>query len=203
MRVRGILFCSIIFLMAVLVCNSQVNPQQATVHIILVNADGRDLGVGTVESFQEETEGSQDLRTRFKGNSAANIPFGIYQLKVFTKGFSTATRKILVRQSEIWVVAQLNFSEENGPLRYIISGSIQGVPSTNNLWIRAQGLYSDLIADTRVNDTGNFELAGIPQGIYILTTRRGNSVLDIRSFTVPPPEQKHGTTVRIRVKIKE
>jgi hypothetical protein len=203
MHVRRLLFSCVGFLIAVLTCNSQVNPQRATVHIVLVDAGGRDLGAGTVESFQEETKGAQDLRTRFKDNAASNIPFGIYKLKVFTTGFYTATRRILVRQSQVWVVAQLDVGEENGPLPYNISGSVQGVSSTKDLWVRAQGLYSDVIADTRVSDTGNFELAGAPQGIYVLTTRRGNSVLDIRSLTVPPPEQKHGTTVRIRVEIKE
>jgi hypothetical protein len=174
------------------------------VHIVLVDISGHDLGIATVTSFQQKTTAAPELRSSFKDNTASGISFGTYNLRVFTKGYFSADRSILVHQSEVWVVVQLDVGEENGPLPYRITGTVQGLPSSEtNLWLRAQGLYSSVIADTRADRSGNFELAGLPSGIYILSTRRGNSILDIRSVVVPPPEQKHGTTVQIRVKIKE
>jgi len=204
MRTRQIKLSFLYFVIGLLTINAQqVSSRMATVHIILLNSQGDDVGIGTVASFQEENEGSKDLRSRFKDNNASSIPFGTYHLRVFTKGYSSAYRTVSVHQREVWVVVQLNVGQEDGPLFFTISGTIQGLsPSNKQLWIRAQGLYSSVIADTRVDRSGNFELAGLPAGIYILSTRRDNSVLDIRSVVVPPPEQKQGTTVQVRIKIK-
>jgi hypothetical protein len=191
-------------LIASLICESQPNTRLATVHIVLVDSRGDDLGIGTISSFQEQTEGSPEFRSRFTGNAASDIPFGTYHLRAFANHYSSVDRTVLVRQKDVWIVAQLNVSEENGPTRYTIAGSIQAVPPvTHDLWARAQGLYSDVIADTRVERTGKFQIAGLPSGIYILSTRQGNRILDIRSMTLPPPGYKEGTPIQVLVTIKQ
>lgn len=204
MQTRRIILCFLGLLIASLTCASQqAGKRSAMVHIILVSLRGDDLGTGTVASFKEENDGSRDLAPRFNNNTASNVPFGTYHLRAFKKGFSSSYRTVSVHQSEVWVVVQLNVGVENGPLPYTVSGTVEWLrPPMDNLWVRAQGLYSEVIADTRVEENGNFQLAGLPAGIYILSTRQGNRVLDIRSVAVPPPEQKEGTVVPVLIKVK-
>src|SRR5580698_3620417 len=188
--VQVVLASSLAFLNA---SGRQPAERLATVHVILVSWQGKDLGVGTVLHFIEPNEGAKDLATAFRNNAASNVPFGEYKLRISKKYFDSIERTIPVYQNEVWAVVQLRVGEENGPLHYTLSGRVEGLGTVKGpVWIRAQGLYSEIIADTQMTTTGNFQIAGIPAGIYLVSTREENHVLDMRSVSVPPPEQKAG-----------
>src|ERR1700686_864078 len=135
---RRMELCALVFLMTGLTCKTQSDLRTAIVHIVLVDTLGRDLGIAAVTSFQQKTTAAPELRSRFKDNTASNIPFGVYHLRTFRENFYSVDRTVLVHQREVRVVAQLDVGEENGPLPYTIAGIIKALPlSKGHLWVRA------------------------------------------------------------------
>ena len=173
----------------------------ATVHLKFVSFRGDDLGIGIVTLFDDES--SKRFAYRFGDNEARNIPYGTYHLQAHKLYFSQIDRTILVYQKDVWAVVQLNVDEENGSLHYRLQGRVTGWPSDEkHLWIRAQGLYSGMIADTQTTIDGQFEIAGLPSGTYILTTYHDTRTLDTRSILIPPKEQTNGVVVPVEIKLR-
>jgi hypothetical protein len=144
-------------LVVILPANGGQSPRVATVHVILVNFYGIDVGTGSVSHFIEDNEGSKDLASTFENNTAFNVPFGKYHLRVFKENYYSTDRTVQVNQNELWVVVQLRVGEEDGPFLYTVSGRVEGLSSSRGaIWIRAQGLYSEIIADTRATKRGSF-----------------------------------------------
>ena len=183
-----------------LIASSQMpETRTATVHIKLVDFRGDDLGDGTVEVFKD-VYGSKNLASRFTANQAKNVLFGTYRIRVYKKLFSASERTILVNQPDVWAVIQLYVSEENGPLTYTVAGKVVGSSSNTPVWIRATGLYSSIIADTRTKEDGTFQFE-LPGGVYVVTTWSGTHVLDTRTFTLPA-QQQNGVIVPIEIKVQ-
>lgn len=199
-----ILLCVSIFAFVQVFCLGQKSEQsRATVQIILVDAGGNDIGIGTVTRFQEETEG-KNISNLFKGNIASQIPFGKYNLRVYQRGFYSANRTVIVHQANVSVVVQLDLGAEGGPQSYVISGEVvSNKPNVDKLWIRCQGLYSGVTVDTRTDETGKFQLAGIPAGAYIFSTRREQHVLNLKIITIPPESHDWSELVPVIIKIEE
>jgi len=187
--IRLILYVSV-FVLSCSPAFSQQPSETATVHLKFVDSRGEDLGVGTVTLFQDGN--AANFAGRFKNNVAADVPFGSYHLKAFQQNFYTAERITRVYQREVWAVIQLTIGQEGGPLLYHLAGTLtSSASSPGHFWIRAQGLYSDVIVDGQADKDGKFEIAGLPAGTYILSTRDGeNRILNIRSIIVPPEGQK-------------
>jgi len=172
----------------------------ATVHLKLVDFRGEDLGDGTVEIFRDAFgESKKNLASRFTANTAQNVLFGTYRIRVYKKQFSFAERTILVNQPNVWAVMQLYVGEENGPLKYTIAGKVVGSAPNSPVWIRATGLYSSIIADTQMRKDGTFQLV-LPYGVYVITTRSGTHAMDTRTVTVPT-EDHTGLTVPLEIKL--
>jgi hypothetical protein len=186
---------------ALLMCplTSGEQPRRtATVHLRFVDYRGNDPGIGVVTQFDDES--SKKFAYRFGDNVARNIPFGTYHLQAHKLLFAHTDRTIPAYQRNVWAVIQLNVDEENGPLRYRLEGTVTGLPSeTDHFWVRAHCLYSGVIADTQTK-SGRFEIAGLPAGAYILTTRQGSRVLNTRNVLVPQQEQKSGVVVPVVIK---
>jgi hypothetical protein len=171
----------------------------ATVHLKLVDFRGEDLGDGTVQVFKEEY-GSKNLASRFSTNTARNVLFGTYHLRIHKVGFFPSERTILVNQPNVWAVIQLYVSEENRPLTYTVAGKVVGSASNSPVWIRATGLYSSIIADTQMSEDGTFQL-NLPYGVYVVTTRSGTHVMDTRTVAVAP-EHQTGLIVPLEMKLQ-
>jgi len=167
------------------VCWCQEESRSATVRIRILNCLGGDLGrakVAAFRSFQSE----RDFAQRFRGDSAVGIPFGMYHLRAYTTGFRSADRDVPVFQSEVWVVMELVLGMEGMPERYRLSGAVRNSePSGEEVWLRLAGLYSGVLMDAKANYAGDFTMAGIPTGSYILATIQGKRVLDTRPVQVP------------------
>jgi hypothetical protein len=185
-----------------LLTSGQSPDQTATVHLSFVDFRGRDLGIAIVTLFNDES--SRKFAYRFGDNTARNIPFGTYHLTADKLYYAHVDRTIPVYQKDVLAVIQLNIDEEGGPLRYRLQGEVSGWPSEKGrLWIRAQGLYSGVIADTQTESDGKFEIAGLPYGTYIVSTRQDARVLDIRSVLIPSEgkEQTGGVIVPILIEL--
>jgi hypothetical protein len=195
----------------------QSNDPTAIVHLKFVDLFGKDLrefGEGKVALF--EATDSRNFARSFAHNTAKGIPFGVYRLRARLNCVYPARNSkdkacyvfyhtdyiVNVFQREVWVVVQLDAAIEDGPLRYQIAGTVTGVPDCSGIWIRAQGLLSSMVADAPCGIDGKFEIGGLPFGTYLLTTRQGDRILDLRSIQVPPKGQEHSPSVVVPVEIK-
>jgi hypothetical protein len=174
---------------------SQREQERATIHLRIVGLAAVDLGEAKVEIFKSES-GGRDLAARFKGNTALGVPFGIYKLRVYTRGFWSAEREVRVFQPEVWVVIQLEIGmtrREGGLRTFELSGSVKNMTyESEPIWLRLAGVHSGVTLDARVSTLGDFKMAGIPQGLYVLVTTQGDRILDTRPIQIP-------VTVRIEI----
>ena len=69
----------LVFFLLPITSAGQQQAKKATVHIVVVDGFGRDLGEARVASF--ERYGGQDLAKLFRENTAKNIPYGVYQVR--------------------------------------------------------------------------------------------------------------------------
>ena len=175
------------------VCGAgQQQTRQATVHLVVVDGFGRDLGEAKVSSFTDDT--GKNLAVRFHDNTAKDVPYGVYQVRAYEVGYFTGQVTAQVFQPDVWVVMGLQVGEE-GPIfpapRLAITGTIKNIdPAEQPVYIRLAAVYSDFIMDTRValDHSGAFTLAGvIPNGKYVLITIGRTKILDTRLIDVEFP----------------
>jgi hypothetical protein len=200
-RKRAWRCCPLVLTLFCLIASGQMaETRTATVHLKLVDFRGEDLGNGTVQVFRDaHDESKKNLASQFSANTAQNVVFGTYLIRVYKKSFSASERTILVNQPNVWAVIQLYVGEENGPLTYTVAGKVVGSSSTGDpVWIRATGLYSSIIADTQMSKDGTFQFE-LPGGAYVVTTRSGTHVMDTRTIALP---SQHQTGVIVPLEIK-
>jgi hypothetical protein len=174
--------------------DQQQRSEKATVHIVVVDGFGDDLGEAVVTSFRDFGTG-QDLAGRFHENTATGIPYNVYQIRVHQVGFFTAQVTAQVFQPDVWVVIGLRYGEELPAFpaaRLQLSGSIKNLDlGEEPVYLKLVGVYSDFIMESRVEATGHsgtFTLAGvIPDGKYILMTLGRTKILDVRQLDVKVP----------------
>jgi hypothetical protein len=176
------------------VCGAgQQQTRQATVHLVVVDGFGRDLGEAKVSSFTDVDTG-KNLAERFHDNTATGVPYGIYTVHAREVGYFTGEVTAQVFQPNVWVVVGLRYGEEL-PIfpapRLQIPGTVKNIdPSEQPVYVRLAAVYSDFIMDTRValDHSGSFTLAGvIPDGKYVLITIGRTKVLDFRLIDVQRP----------------
>lgn len=175
----------VVFLLLLLCSSGQGQPQKATVHIRIVDSSGQDLGEPKLTLFRSKSD-RQDFASRFRQGSATGLPFGIYKVRVHTQGFWSTEREVRVFQPDVWAVLSLDLGIEGGPLKYNLSGSIRNLPSVEEpAWLRLSGVYSAVVIDGKASATGDFSMAGTPQGLYVLIVTQDRKVLDVRIVQVP------------------
>jgi hypothetical protein len=182
------------FFLQVSGAGQEQRAEKATVHIVVVDGFGDDLGEANVASFKDSDTG-QDLAGRFHENTATGIPYNVYQIRVHQVGFFTAEVTAQVFQPDVWVVIGLRYGEELPVFpaaRLQLSGTIKNLDSGEQpVYLKLVGVYSDFIMETRVEATGHsgtFTLAGvIPDGKYILITLGRTKMLDVRQLDVAFP----------------
>lgn len=170
---------------------------KATVHIVVVDGFGRDLGEAKVDSFKN-TDSGQDFSRHFRGNVSKDIPYSVYQVRVHISGYFSGQVTAQVFQPDVWVVVGLRYGEEL-PIypapRLQLTGAVKNIdPGEQPVYIRLVAVYSNFMMDTRVNvlgRSGTFTLAGvIPDGEYILLTIGRTRVLDVRQLKVAFPAKE-------------
>jgi len=169
---------------------------KAIVHIVLVDGFGRYLGEAKVASFKNMDSG-QDFSRYFQENTAKNIPYSVYQVRVHKTGYFSGQVTAQVFQPEVWVVVGLRYGEELPAYpapRLRLTGTVKNLdPSDQPVYMRLVGVYSDFMMDTRVNldQSRAFTFAGvIPDGAYILLTIGRTRVLDVRQLKVAFPAKE-------------
>lgn len=165
----------------------------STVRIVPVGISGTEIDVTSVkvESFKPQS-GAKDLAALFRGNPASGIPYGIYKVRMRVPGFWSGERELRVFQSEVRAVVALEIGtlqREGGLQTSSISGHVQNTNRTAGpLRIRLTGVYSSTIVDAEVKDSGEFRLAEVPNGRYVLVAIQHDKVLTVRAIDLPIKE---------------
>jgi len=163
------------------------SQKMATVHVRIVSFVGEDLGSPRIRRFQSLTTG-QDLASRFQNGAASNVPFGEYRIDASQTGFSSAQRNVSVYQNEVWVILGLDVgTNDGGPLPvHQVAGSIKNVGSQEpTIWLKLVSIHTGFIANGKVSDDGNFTIAGIPAGVYVLIAVQEAKVRAMKVVSVP------------------
>ena len=187
----------LVFFLVPIPSAGQQQAKKATVHIVVVDGFGRDLGEAKVVSFKDTAETGHDLARQFHKNGATGVPYSVYEVRVVKDGYFTAFVNAQVFQPDVWVVVALRYGEELPmfpAVRLQLSGTIKNLdPGEEPVYVRLMGVYPDFIIQTRVEvsgDSGSFTLAGvIPDGKYVLITIGRTKVLHIRVLDVKFPAQ--------------
>ena len=162
----------------------------AKVHLKIVAAlNGDDLGTARVTSFKSETDG-RDYAKQFRDNIASTIPYGVYRLRLYQDGFYTAEGQVVVAQPVVWVVMGLHVGSivsPEPPWPAELSGIIRNIPSGDDpVWVRLAGVHSTVVRDAKVDDSGNFLIAGLRRyDKAVLVVWSGAKILDFRTVTIP------------------
>ncbi len=183
-------------LVAIVLCPAlqQRQTETATIHVRIVDVRAHDVGEARIESFKQveffsSRKNRKDYASRFHQNTASDIPYGIYHLRVSARGFWSAERDVRVFQSDVRVVVQLELgmgSDEGGFVSYPVSGRVKNLlPSSEPVWVKLVGVYSGVNMETKVSSSGDFILNKVPQGGYVLITIRETKILDCRPVEVP------------------
>ncbi|MFI5057794.1 MAG: hypothetical protein ACHQLQ_06385 [Candidatus Acidiferrales bacterium] len=159
---------------------------RATLHVRVVDHSGRDVGRVTIVEFKSKG-GGRNLAGLFRGNDIVAVPFDVYHLRLYATGFYSAERDVPVFQSDVWVRVGLALGEEGGPLRFQLPGVVKTPKPKEGgeTWVRLSGVYSTFVMDAKVTDSGEFAIAGIPQGIYVVTTTQKDHIVDVRPVSIP------------------
>ncbi len=173
----------------------QRRQDKTTVYIVAVDGFGRDIGEIEVDSFKYE----EDFSKHFQRNTAKEIPYGEYKVRVHKTGYHSGEITAQVFQPVVWVVVGLipggTLRGEYTGARLQMTGTVRNIdPSEQPAYIRLAAVYSNFMMDSRVNvrdKSGTFTLAGvIPDGEYILLTIGRTRVLDMRQLKVAFPAKE-------------
>lgn len=190
----------VVFAFVVVLClsfsagGSAQDPERvAKVYLKIVVApngeDLDDLEPAKITFFKSKIDG-HDYARRFRGNVASDIPYGVYQLRLYQTGFASAEREVVVKQSEVWVVVGLHPGEISGdPWAYELFGTVRNIPSSDRpVWVRYVGVQSTLVGDAQVDGSGSFVIAGLRRDRGLLIVWSGKQILDVRPVDVPTDE---------------
>jgi hypothetical protein len=177
---------------------AQQLPSMATVHFVVMDGFGRDLGDAKVDSFKENSGAGKDFAKLFRNNLAKDIPYGVYEIRAYKTGYFTGQAMVQVFQPDVWVVVGLRAGEELPKFpapRMQLTGTVKNSdPGEEPVYLRLMAVYSDFMVDAKVTisgQSGTFTFAGIiPDGKYILITNGATRILDVRQLKLDFPAKE-------------
>src|SRR5262249_36018138 len=120
----------------------QRRQNKATVHIVVIDGFGRDLGEAKVDSFKNMDSG-QDFSRHFQENTAKDIPYSVYQVRVNVPAYFSGQVTAQVFQPVVWVVVGLRYGEE---LPIYPAPRLQLTGTVKNIDPGEQPVYTRLVA---------------------------------------------------------
>ena len=138
-----------------------------------------------VEDFRS-ISGGKSIADHFHGASASEIPYGIYVLRARVPGFWSNERLVRVFQPDVVAVIDLAVGVDGGPQNSAVSGRIRTAKrGPASIRARLCGTYGDTTIDTELNSSGEFSVAEVPNGSYILIIMSSDAVLKAQPIRVP------------------
>jgi hypothetical protein len=180
---------SVILIMGIISnLNQTANGQRkdlAKVEIIAYDTRGIRLGAPNVMTF--ESEHHENIASQFHMGTADNIPFGIYRIEAWLPAYSSEVRYVRVYQRRVTIVLGLNIGNELPVVAPTFSGRVVGLNSgkNNNVFAKLFGVFSNVSLESTINSDGEFEVAGVTDGQYILLIVNEKGVLASRVISMP------------------
>ncbi|HET8550844.1 MAG TPA: carboxypeptidase-like regulatory domain-containing protein [Bryobacteraceae bacterium] len=118
-------------------------------------------------------------RVLHKGSSEGRVEgvrFGIYRIRISAPGFYSTERDVRLQEPELILRAQLSLGEECGRQSSSLSGSISGLRTDRELWVKAIPLRGTGGAEAKVHG-GYFLISGLDAGEYLVVVLNDKSVL--------------------------
>lgn len=162
----------------------------ATVRIVPVYEDGTALSPQDleVERFASKYEGT-DLASHFKAATGSEIPYGVYRARIRMNGFWSVDRDLYISQPDVIAVTafDIGMGKNEGGLRTSdLKARLRGGDlASGAVLIRLSGVYSSMIMDAEVNQSGDFSLLAVPDGQYTLSITQNGKVLSVQSVALP------------------
>lgn len=166
--------------------NQTTKIPRAVVHVVPFDVYGTRLD-GDVDVEEFRSEDNRDFAKSFNRNTAMDVPFGVYTIRLRLRGFWSTEKQVRVFQPIIWIPAGLEVGMEGGPRKYDLSGHVQNTSNVGGepVWLHLIGVYSGAETDTQADASGNFTLAGVPDGAYVLVTTQRGQTVNVRTVKVP------------------
>jgi hypothetical protein len=122
------------------------------------------------------TGGSSRLPPPKRFGMLSAVPFGTYDLRVEAYAFKTMTVRLVVDRPERWVTVALSLAPSDRTLERVVF-RIKTMPGSieNPIWARLVGVYSQVIEEARVDESGRAEFVVTPSS-YVLILLRGRNI---------------------------
>ena len=158
-------------------------PDSAHVKVIVSEMFGRPVP-GAKLTLKSVVPGEQFAAT---GGEAEfdQVPFGVYDLDVRLPGFVARKERVDIRYPNLVLRIGLELGADHSYARSELSVSIRpDVKGRKDLWVRLMPLYSSDLIENAVDDSGKFELDGMPHGKYLLILFQKDRVLAMKPVNV-------------------
>ena len=156
----------------------------ARVEVLAFEASGRFLGSPNVTIFSSDH--GHNLANEFHNGAASGIPYGLYRIEGGLPGYYSDAKFIRVYQPVVTVVVGLRFAEELPMVPPSLRGRVAGTSgSGGKIFVRLVGLYENVSIESTINNDGEFSLAGLSSGLFLLLVVGEKGILASQSLTVP------------------
>jgi hypothetical protein len=182
-------------LISLLVCSAaaQIVPPSsrrvqptATVEVLVFTTDGRYLDTPTVELF--ESFDHQNLEAKFHDGVAEGIPYGSYRVRGNVSGYyNTEERQVSIYGQRVTLVlGATSLSMATRPEEF--HGHVIGpLPPGKKSYAKLTGIYSSGSIESAIGPDGDFEMVGMPRGLYLLLILSENRILASSLVSLPYP----------------
>jgi hypothetical protein len=114
-------------------------------------------------------------RTRLEG-----LPWGAYDIRVFSPGFLVGVRRVILDQAVVSARVQLQIGQECGPSYSTLTGTISGKRPSKGMWAKVTSVVGVQSNEATIGANGRFTIGGLAPGKYILNVMYGDSLLHSR-----------------------
>jgi hypothetical protein len=177
----------------------QESRSSATIQVLAFSTDGKLLPAPTIEVFENSL--GENIAAMFRGGIAEGVPFGEYTIKGHALGFHSETRYVKVYQARATVVLGLAVGGIGGQNTFNLHGRIVGspLPIGKTLLARLVGVYSNSSVESEIEPNGEFELAGIYWGTYLMLVVSEEGILAARQLAIPSDLPKNESRFEIQL----
>jgi hypothetical protein len=134
-----------------------------------------------------ESQDHKDLAPEFQEGVARDIPFGIYKIEARLPGYFSEARYVRVYQHRVTIVVGLNMGSPLPIIPPRLRGRVVGLSLANHQGAFAKliGVFSKTSLESQINSSGEFEMAGVTDGLYLLLVASEKGVLASRAIKIP------------------
>jgi hypothetical protein len=156
----------------------QVGPRPTgTIEVAVHDLTGASFAPREVEVLEPHSRKLiyKGERTRLEG-----LPWGAYDIRVFSPGFEVGVRRVILDQAVVSARVQLQIGHECGPRYSSLTGTIGGKRRSKGMWAKVTSVVGVQSSEAPVGANGRFTIGGLAPGKFILNVIDADSLLHSR-----------------------